>query len=189
MFDGAVIILSLAPMVASTVANGPSSPWDAISLIITLRIWRVKRIIDGEWWFSLWLPRITWQAGKKEILKIFKDCLPPLFLLFSFLLHFKTAEQKRVMPPMEESWSQVQGCISCFLWAFRIDLFAFLLGTSHPLSCKVNALTCFLFFANRCHSWFCKIIASSLLFWYLLHPPHFHTASSVLGLSSPGSCL
>lgn len=49
VFDGAVIILSLAPMVASTVANGPSSPWDAISLIITLRIWRVKRIIDGEW--------------------------------------------------------------------------------------------------------------------------------------------
>ncbi|KAI4872109.1 hypothetical protein NFI96_031056 [Prochilodus magdalenae] len=51
VFDGAVIVLSLAPMVASTVANGPSSPWDAISLIITLRIWRVKRIIDGE--FSL----------------------------------------------------------------------------------------------------------------------------------------
>ena len=48
VFDGAVIVLSLAPMVASTVANGPSSPWDAISLIITLRIWRVKRIIDGE---------------------------------------------------------------------------------------------------------------------------------------------
>ncbi|GCB73377.1 hypothetical protein scyTo_0006743 [Scyliorhinus torazame] len=48
VFDGAVIILSLAPMVASTVANGPSSPWDAISLIITLRIWKVKRIIDGE---------------------------------------------------------------------------------------------------------------------------------------------
>ncbi|XP_043844044.1 LOW QUALITY PROTEIN: transmembrane protein 266 [Dromiciops gliroides] len=48
VFDGAVIILSLAPMVASTVANGPSSPWDAISLIITLRIWRVKRIIDGN---------------------------------------------------------------------------------------------------------------------------------------------
>lgn len=48
VFDGAVIILSLAPMVASTVANGPSSPWDAISLIITLRIWRVKRIIDGK---------------------------------------------------------------------------------------------------------------------------------------------
>lgn len=48
VFDGAVIVLSLAPMVASTVANGPSSPWDAIGLIITLRIWRVKRIIDGE---------------------------------------------------------------------------------------------------------------------------------------------
>lgn len=48
VFDGAVIVLSLAPMVASTVANGPSSPWDAISLIITLRIWRVKRIIDGK---------------------------------------------------------------------------------------------------------------------------------------------
>lgn len=47
VFDGAVIVLSLAPMVASTVANGPSSPWDAIGLIITLRIWRVKRIIDG----------------------------------------------------------------------------------------------------------------------------------------------
>lgn len=49
VFDGAVIILSLAPMVASTVANGPRSPWDAISLIIMLRIWRVKRVIDGEW--------------------------------------------------------------------------------------------------------------------------------------------
>lgn len=48
VFDGAVIVLSLAPMVASTVANGPNSPWDAISLIITLRIWRIKRIIDGE---------------------------------------------------------------------------------------------------------------------------------------------
>lgn len=48
VFDGAVIILSLAPMVASTVANGPRSPWDAISLIIMLRIWRVKRVIDGE---------------------------------------------------------------------------------------------------------------------------------------------
>lgn len=48
VFDGAVIVLSLAPMVASTVANGPSSPWDAIGLIITLRLWRVKRIIDGE---------------------------------------------------------------------------------------------------------------------------------------------
>lgn len=47
VFDGAVIVLSLAPMVASTVANGPSSPWDAISLIITLRIWRIKRLIDG----------------------------------------------------------------------------------------------------------------------------------------------
>lgn len=47
VFDGAVIVLSLAPMVASTVANGPSSPWDAISLIITLRIWKVKRIIDA----------------------------------------------------------------------------------------------------------------------------------------------
>ncbi|XP_016406585.1 transmembrane protein 266-like [Sinocyclocheilus rhinocerous] len=47
VFDGAVIVLSLAPMVASTVANGPSSPWDAISLIITLRIWRVKRIIEA----------------------------------------------------------------------------------------------------------------------------------------------
>lgn len=48
VFDGAVIILSLAPMVASTVANGPRSPWDAISLIIVLRVWRVKRVIDGE---------------------------------------------------------------------------------------------------------------------------------------------
>ncbi|KAM4677407.1 transmembrane protein 266 isoform 1-T2 [Discoglossus pictus] len=47
VLDGAVVILSLAPMVASTVANGPSSPWDAISLFITLRIWRVKRIIDA----------------------------------------------------------------------------------------------------------------------------------------------
>ncbi|XP_075064532.1 transmembrane protein 266 isoform X1 [Mixophyes fleayi] len=47
VLDGAVIILSLAPMVASTVANGPSSPWDAISLFISLRIWRVKRIIDA----------------------------------------------------------------------------------------------------------------------------------------------
>uniref|UniRef100_A0A1A8IME7 Chromosome 15 open reading frame 27 n=1 Tax=Nothobranchius kuhntae TaxID=321403 RepID=A0A1A8IME7_NOTKU len=47
VFDGAVIVLSLAPMVASTVANGPSSPWDAIGLIITLRIWRIKRIIDA----------------------------------------------------------------------------------------------------------------------------------------------
>uniref|UniRef100_A0A8D1L1M8 Transmembrane protein 266 n=1 Tax=Sus scrofa TaxID=9823 RepID=A0A8D1L1M8_PIG len=34
-------------MVASTVANGPRSPWDAISLIIMLRIWRVKRVIDA----------------------------------------------------------------------------------------------------------------------------------------------
>ncbi|OCT89349.1 transmembrane protein 266 isoform X1 [Xenopus laevis] len=47
VFDGAVIVLSLAPMVASTVANGPSSPWDAISLFISLRIWRIKRIIDA----------------------------------------------------------------------------------------------------------------------------------------------
>ncbi|XP_045429401.1 transmembrane protein 266 isoform X2 [Pipistrellus kuhlii] len=47
VFDGAVIVLSLAPMVASTVANGPRSPWDAISLIILLRIWRVKRVIDA----------------------------------------------------------------------------------------------------------------------------------------------
>ncbi|XP_055796141.1 transmembrane protein 266-like isoform X1 [Salvelinus fontinalis] len=47
VFDGAVIVLSLAPMVASTVANGPSSPWDAIGLIITLRIWRIKRITDA----------------------------------------------------------------------------------------------------------------------------------------------
>ncbi|XP_016065057.1 PREDICTED: transmembrane protein 266 [Miniopterus natalensis] len=47
VFDGAVIILSLAPMVASTVANGPRSPWDAISLIILLRIWRVKRVLDA----------------------------------------------------------------------------------------------------------------------------------------------
>ncbi|XP_023380491.1 transmembrane protein 266, partial [Pteropus vampyrus] len=47
VFDGAVIILSVAPMVASTVANGPRSPWDAISLIIMLRIWRVKRVIDA----------------------------------------------------------------------------------------------------------------------------------------------
>ncbi|XP_044135821.1 transmembrane protein 266 isoform X1 [Bufo gargarizans] len=47
VLDGAVIILSLAPMVASTVANGPSSPWDAISLFISLRIWRLKRIIDA----------------------------------------------------------------------------------------------------------------------------------------------
>ncbi|XP_033824268.1 transmembrane protein 266 [Periophthalmus magnuspinnatus] len=47
VFDGAVIVLSLAPMVASTVANGPGSPWDAIGLIVTLRIWRVKRIIDA----------------------------------------------------------------------------------------------------------------------------------------------
>lgn len=47
VLDGAVVILSLAPMVASTVANGPSSPWDAISLFISLRIWRVKRIIDA----------------------------------------------------------------------------------------------------------------------------------------------
>ncbi|XP_011607968.2 transmembrane protein 266-like isoform X1 [Takifugu rubripes] len=47
VFDGAIIVLSLAPMVASTVANGPSSPWDAISLIITLRIWRIKRLIDA----------------------------------------------------------------------------------------------------------------------------------------------
>lgn len=28
VFDGAVIILSLAPMVASTVANGPRSPYN-----------------------------------------------------------------------------------------------------------------------------------------------------------------
>ncbi|XP_053320534.1 transmembrane protein 266 [Spea bombifrons] len=47
VLDGALIILSLAPMVASTVANGPSSPWDAISLFISLRIWRVKRIVDA----------------------------------------------------------------------------------------------------------------------------------------------
>lgn len=47
VFDGAIITLSLAPMVASTVANGPRSPWDAISLLIVLRIWRVKRVIDA----------------------------------------------------------------------------------------------------------------------------------------------
>lgn len=47
VFDGAVIVLSVAPMVASTVANGPRSPWDAISLLIVLRIWRVKRVIDA----------------------------------------------------------------------------------------------------------------------------------------------
>ncbi|KAM4746910.1 transmembrane protein 266 isoform 1-T2 [Rhinophrynus dorsalis] len=47
VLDGALIVLSLAPMVASTVANGPSSPWDAISLFISLRIWRVTRIIEG----------------------------------------------------------------------------------------------------------------------------------------------
>lgn len=47
VFDGAVIILSLAPMVASTVANGPRSPWDAISLLVMLRIWRVKRVVDA----------------------------------------------------------------------------------------------------------------------------------------------
>ncbi|XP_075432165.1 transmembrane protein 266 isoform X2 [Ascaphus truei] len=47
VLDGALVVLSLAPMVASTVANGPSSPWDAISLIIALRLWRVKRIIDA----------------------------------------------------------------------------------------------------------------------------------------------
>lgn len=56
VFDGAVIVLSVAPMVASTVANGPRSPWDAISLIIVLRIWRVKRVIDGEW------PERGWQG-------------------------------------------------------------------------------------------------------------------------------
>lgn len=65
VFDGAIIILSLAPMVASTVANGPSSPWDAISLIITLRIWRVKRIIDGEWRLTCDC-NITCQAGEKR---------------------------------------------------------------------------------------------------------------------------
>lgn len=63
VFDGAVIVLSLAPMVASTVANGPSSPWDAISLIITLRIWRVKRIIDGE------------EEKKTFSLKLLHDCI------------------------------------------------------------------------------------------------------------------
>lgn len=56
VFDGAVIVLSVAPMVASTVANRPRSPWDAISLIIVLRIWRVKRVIDGEW------PERGWQG-------------------------------------------------------------------------------------------------------------------------------
>ena len=60
VFDGAVIILSLAPMVASTVANGPRSPWDAISLIIMLRIWRVKRVIDGEWSRK---SQQSWQGG------------------------------------------------------------------------------------------------------------------------------
>lgn len=64
VFDGAVIVLSLAPMVASTVANGPSSPWDAISLIITLRIWRVKRIIDGQLLYDntpfTGCPHISW---------------------------------------------------------------------------------------------------------------------------------
>uniref|UniRef100_A0A8C4QFZ9 Ion transport domain-containing protein n=1 Tax=Eptatretus burgeri TaxID=7764 RepID=A0A8C4QFZ9_EPTBU len=47
VFDGAVIILSFAPMVASTVANGPNSPWDGLSLIVSLRIWRFKQIIDA----------------------------------------------------------------------------------------------------------------------------------------------
>ncbi|XP_032806594.2 transmembrane protein 266 isoform X1 [Petromyzon marinus] len=47
VFDGAVIILSFAPMVASTVANGPHSPWDGLSLIISLRVWRFKQIIDA----------------------------------------------------------------------------------------------------------------------------------------------
>ncbi len=63
VFDGAVIVLSLAPMVASTVANGPSSPWDAISLIITLRIWRVKRIIDGEAGKSLVSVKVVLLSG------------------------------------------------------------------------------------------------------------------------------
>ncbi|XP_078473350.1 transmembrane protein 266-like [Lampetra planeri] len=48
VFDGAVIILSFAPMVASTVANGPHSPWDGLSLIISLRVWRFKQIIDED---------------------------------------------------------------------------------------------------------------------------------------------
>lgn len=67
VFDGAVIILSLAPMVASTVANGPRSPWDAISLIIMLRIWRVKRVIDGEWSKK---GQRRWQGGRWPLLSL-----------------------------------------------------------------------------------------------------------------------
>lgn len=179
MFDGAVIILSLAPMVASTVANGPSSPWDAISLIITLRIWRVKRIIDGEWELCLWLQALLDRLGKRGF-KVQKDWLLPLFLSLFFLLLFANTEQKRVMTPMEESRFGDHGCISWSLGAFIIQWFVFLLAT-FP-SCKVNALTCFMCLGTRCHSRFWKIIDSSLLCWYLLHPPHNHTASSVLGL-------
>ncbi|XP_043933420.1 transmembrane protein 266 [Protopterus annectens] len=47
VFDGAVVVLSLASMVASTVVNGPSSPWDAFSLFIILRLWRFKWIVDA----------------------------------------------------------------------------------------------------------------------------------------------
>lgn len=105
VFDGAVIVLSLAPMVASTVANGPSSPWDAIGLIITLRIWRVKRIIDGEtgrgWGGGGWRPLLpvlycqvteidTAVCSLRYRLHSILKWLAQLFFfsLFFFLLHY-----------------------------------------------------------------------------------------------------
>uniref|UniRef100_UPI00358F3D22 transmembrane protein 266 n=1 Tax=Myxine glutinosa TaxID=7769 RepID=UPI00358F3D22 len=47
VFDGAVIVLAFAPMVASTVANGPESAWDALSLVVTLRAWRLRQVLQA----------------------------------------------------------------------------------------------------------------------------------------------
>lgn len=66
---------------------------------------------------------------EKEVLKIQKDWLLPLFLSLFFLLHFASTEQKRVMTPMEESRFGDHGRISCSLGAFIIHWFVFLLGT------------------------------------------------------------
>lgn len=136
MFDGAVIILSLAPMVASTVANGPNSPWDAISLIITLRIWRVKRIIDGEWRFSWWLQELPDRLGKKEVLNVLKKCLPS-----PSSYNLKALKRRELWLPWRTVGLKFVVVFSCFLWAFKTDCFVFCKAPSNPLSGQEHFLT------------------------------------------------
>lgn len=104
---------------------------------------------DHWWWVVIQLvtPRITWQAGKKVVFKVWKECLPsPSSYNLKCLpspssYNLKALKRRELWLPWRTVGLKFVVVFSCFLWAFKTDCFVFCKAPSNPLSGQEHFLT------------------------------------------------